>query len=39
MWEIGFGPGVAIQKMCDSVTDRNKNAILSGKVKLISDYL
>ena len=51
--EIGFGPGVAIQKMCDLVTDgiiygidhselmvkkasdRNKNAILSGKVKLI----
>ena len=51
--EIGFGPGVAIQKMCDLVidgiiygidhselmvtkaSDRNKNAILSGKVKLI----
>jgi ubiquinone/menaquinone biosynthesis C-methylase UbiE len=51
--EIGFGPGVAIQKMCDLATegiiygidhselmvkkasDRNKNAILSGKVKLI----
>jgi ubiquinone/menaquinone biosynthesis C-methylase UbiE len=51
--EIGFGPGVAIQKMCDLVTDgiiygidhselmvkkasdRNKDAILSGKVKLI----
>jgi len=52
--EIGFGPGVAIQKMCNSVTDgiiygidhselmvkkasaRNRDAILSGKVKLIS---
>jgi len=51
--EIGFGPGVAIQKMCELVTDgiiygidhselmvkkasdRNKNAILSGKVKLM----
>jgi ubiquinone/menaquinone biosynthesis C-methylase UbiE len=51
--EIGFGPGVAIQKMCNLVTegiiygidhselmvkkasDRNKNAILSGKVKLM----
>jgi ubiquinone/menaquinone biosynthesis C-methylase UbiE len=51
--EIGFGPGVAIQKMCNLVTDgiiygidhselmvkkasdRNKNAISSGKVKLI----
>ncbi len=51
--EIGFGPGVAIQKMCNSVTDgiiygidhselmvkkasdRNRNAISSGKVKLI----
>jgi ubiquinone/menaquinone biosynthesis C-methylase UbiE len=50
--EIGFGPGVAIQKMCDLVTDgviygidhselmvrkasdRNKKAILSGRVKL-----
>ncbi len=52
--EIGFGPGVAIKKMSDLVTngiiygidhselmvkkasDRNKKAILSGKVKLIS---
>jgi ubiquinone/menaquinone biosynthesis C-methylase UbiE len=51
--EVGFGPGVAIQIMCDSVTDgtiygidhselmvrkasdRNKNATVSGKVKLI----
>jgi ubiquinone/menaquinone biosynthesis C-methylase UbiE len=50
--EIGFGPGVAIQKMCDLITDgiiygidhselmvrkasdRNKNAISSGKVRL-----
>jgi ubiquinone/menaquinone biosynthesis C-methylase UbiE len=50
--EIGFGPGVAIQKMSDLVTDgiiygidhselmvkkasdRNKEAVLSGKVKL-----
>ncbi len=52
--EIGFGPGVAIQKMSDLVingiiygidhselmvkkaSERNKSAILSGKVKLIS---
>jgi ubiquinone/menaquinone biosynthesis C-methylase UbiE len=52
--EIGFGPGVAIQKMSELVTDgiiygidhsdlmvkkaseRNKDAIISGKVKLIS---
>jgi ubiquinone/menaquinone biosynthesis C-methylase UbiE len=51
--EIGFGPGVGIQKMCDLVTDgviygidhselmvkkasdRNKNATVSGKAKLI----
>jgi ubiquinone/menaquinone biosynthesis C-methylase UbiE len=51
--EIGFGPGVGIQKMSNLITDgiiygidhselmvkkasdRNKNAILSGKVKLI----
>jgi ubiquinone/menaquinone biosynthesis C-methylase UbiE len=51
--EIGFGPGVGIQKMSDLVTegiiygidhselmvkkasDRNKDAILSGKIKLM----